>query len=1405
MLLIFLLFALCALTLCAYAMADAHTTVSIPMLIEHDAWEAVCEDDAAVPGASGHGAEYIGLNKKFTPGHRYRVRGQLGWSFLLTIDKQGIPAVAQIETGPFLAAPPNVFVDLTDQELKNPVLAIFGPVKEFTVVVPVDYLAWEIPGAYELRVGNRQVELPDGNWTMRGVLGWSLPLKVAGGTLQLAGEPVGLAATAVSIVDDMLVLGAMADANRVVIDVPELLGQYAITDAAGVVVLKNLRGAQTAALPPGEYRLTGEGWTANLHVERGRAHAELPPAQPAGIVCWPDGMALRPSGRFSVTAPWGEVELTLPEAGAQPISLGLGWSEDGASAISLRVETAAVGWRVSAAFIHGEANWPLSATVAALDQANVYPARDFLLTSGEAPVEFDLADAPAGAYMLTVTSPESACCASAVFICAGKPGASLWFAMNRVNYRADEPVEICAWQDGNTADARPMQITISAGGGRRLPLASFSGSCGLFRLASGTLAPGLYEVELHAGDELCARRTLQILPEEPATNFPIHAYQSVLRHGMTNVPELHEVGVRAFLEQSGLLLLHEKRTDAAGNLLAQLQRCQPAVGAVSRYLPQGGRALDLMDKLGWLFFAQWGSAHQPYGYGISFTDPGVVQRLVMTSLWTSQYGRQHPSFLGMNVFDEGGGMRGPWFHNDGNYHEYAAFEQKYGRKKPRFFGEDDDMARAWIYQKQLHHHTVYSAIGDGLEAINRLADPGAHLYLGTQNGNLNSFAVDGGHPPSAYRAITLSTFHWYPGYIYSAFILLGNEYHFMQPQPIEYWPLIWADGHHFLTRHEVNLAISRQVDGVGHFHWPDMITPGTFSKEKFTDEVIRERADDLKRLHARLTRFGDLFRAVRRVRSSEVAVLHSLYSIAPTLMPKQEDRGYAYRSAYRPVYGIYLLLSALLRQGVQAGIVCEEEVLERDGLAGRKILIVPGITEMMPELREKILQFIANGGTVFTDAGATVHLPGAQALPVDFFSEADNAHMDAGDPKSTRVDRAALAHVMPALAGVAKLLEHRPLPGSIDLLVTRQQQGKGQYYFCLNDRIFPLDQLPRPLSEYEVQLYHLPIETSVTLPAHGVVYDVFAGKEVARATGTATLPVQLPEGDMALFAVLPEAVGGVTLRADGALTAGQLASYEVSIAGDSGLLLTAAIPLEIRFLDADGQEIRPTIYRSTHDGIFRGALRVGAFDSQRITISARELLAGHQAQATLVVTSDRATVTELTDQVIVENGRALAPFLAGLHSVYLALGDGPGSPEEEDAAPLAAALRARGIDVEVRRASELARKTFDKYVGRGFFRMQTGVAAGFHVSEDALAGAEMIPEVDRAVIAIGSSQNNCLIRAVTEEHNWTRYADRGFPGPGRALLIHAWQPFSLTENAVLAIAEDAEGISKAVSYLAELL
>ncbi len=1320
---------------------EAKKKVKIKMLVEHDAWRVTCLDDESVRVRGGMGWAYRSLRRAFPVGHAYRITGDMGWSVTLTIAADGSRKVTDVQAGPYLAeAPPASVADDGAFEVR------FGRVPAFHFRIPVDWGRWKIDGAYEMRAGFRHVELPNGTWTLEAE-DWTVPLRVAEGKLSLGGAPEGVDRRDIRIHD-------------------------------GAVLALPHKDPDLAPKPAPEKPL---GYLTTYHSKRKRLDFRPVRTSP-----------LRVHGQ----------DLELPA----DTFAGVGSGKGAVLAVTARPTDA--GLACDARFLRGGKEWAVTGTLRPLDRSSPAEPVAVPLTPGEAVTT--ALDLPSGAYLLEAEAraPDGGafCTARVVVALKGnsRATASLWLPEGRTAYRAGEKIDIAVWHEA----ARPLSLVA-----RREGMVQALAACGrnrAIRIQPDAFSPGEVELQLRAGEEVLARRAITILPEARRSDFLIMSYASVLDQ-YDAVEKLDALGITGFLEQRGTRFGTRGRLDGVSRGLAECAQWLPAIGPADRYAPPRDRFLEFLDRKRWRIYAQWGSAHQPWGYGISFRDPIVVNRLAASSAWTTMAGRQHPCFMGMNVFDEGGTARGPRPYNDATYIEYDHFEKEFGRPRPRYAGEDREAARAWIYDKQRQHHNVYAGIGEVLDQINRFADPGAFAYLGTQNGNLNSMAVDGGHPPIAYKSITLSTMHWYPGYFRKSFILLGNEYHFMQPQTIEFMPLIWSDNDFTLTRHEVNLAVSRQVDGIAHFHWKKMI-PRAYFAGKETEEVKRY-VQGYRALHKRLERIGGLLRTIRRDRDAEVAVLYSLYDFAPKLLPTKDDAKHAYKEAYHAAYTGYCTLASLLHAGLQAGWLCEEEILRDRALARRKVLILPEITEMMPALRRRIRAFLDNGGTVFVDEGTRVDLPDAKKLPVDFGKLARTSKLPE-ERGGRNFAPLFLPDVVPVMREhVAPLVDHVVETNApLDLLVTRQVNGEAEYFLGVNENMLPEEDVPG-FKLYRRQKEWEPLQASLTLPARGAVYNMLSGERIEAGDGGAHANVDLAEGELCVYGVLPEPIGGIELTAPRGVHRGDAAPLRATLRGASGEVLRAAVPLEVRFLSAKGEPVRGVRLRSTDNGAWQGRFTAGLFDPGIVRVEVRETLTGQTAHADIEIADAGALATPLDGPVIAENAAAMETFFRAkavyelptllngeradyaalfeddLKAVYIALGDH--APPAEAVQRLAQFLEAQGVDVEIRRASDLAVKGFDDFVGRGVYRIREPIR---RVDDDI--------EVDRPVIAIGSAQDNALVRLALWHRRWTyRTSLGGFPAPGQAYVAHLWRPFSLHYDAVIAAANDPDGVAAAAGFL----
>lgn len=1359
------------LLLVAAAAAAPLPPVKVLFLVEHDPFTLTCSSDAQVPPQRGHGFGPTWRRYELRPDATYEIRGDMGWSARLTVGREKVTGIGEVTKGPRLATAPKAFV-----AADGAVEVQLGRVPDFQAQIPLEYGAWEVPGAYASRVGFRRLELPDGAWDVQG-RDWLVPLRVEQGQLWLAGDPTGLAPATATITADTLRLAP-----------------------------------KPGALPP--------------------------PATPPVLRALLTETSLRPDGSSLTTV---SALPELPPRGGTPASLsaeafwavGRGSDVSGGKRLEVVVVDDGKSLLITPVYLTGgKGRSHLDGTLRALDESSLFPSRKVQLNAGKTTFA-SINPAAAGLYELRLTAVNAQdvtdVLVSVVFAHRSPAAASLWLPQARTCFTDREAIDVAVWA---TAPAEVRLVATREGQGD-VVLAE-PGRNGTVVLPPFSFAPGDVRLELRRGADVLARRTLSIVPGERPSRFAVMAYGNFLgsRTWREDIDKMQRLGIRGCLDQAGTMLASATQCTGLATSLAAVVPLLPDVGPADRYAASAPGLLDRLDRLGWQYIAQWGCAHQPWGVGMSWGDPVVQARLAASSAWIAMQARRHPAFLGINLFDEGGTARGPRMEMDGTSIEYEHFRQAFGRAKPTWFGEDDAAARAWIYDKQEQMNAVYRATADVMADLNRLADPAAALTLGTQNGNLNSMAVDGGHPPLAYRALTRSTMHYYPVWRKSG-SLMGNEYHFMLPSAagVEFTPLIDANGSPSASLHEVSLMLSRQVDGLAYFHWDSGSTwslmPTThqafFLSSRLDQEALARQHEltpdqaaaahragqEWVRINERLETYGDFFRTIRRDRAGEIGVLYSLYSFAPRLFPKPDDPGYAYSQAWHAAGTAYYATSALLRAGMQAGWLSDEEILERDGLRGRKVIVLAQITAMRPELQAKLEAFVRAGGSVFADLGTTVTVAGARPLPLDFGrlwedstyerTVPGSAGKAAGPTVKTWLDTLTLGKVVPVLQDqISALVRGRVENGApLDLLVTRQVNGDSVYFLGVNEKYSSTRDLPAlRLHDRTVDVLQ-PLECRLLLPAMGVVYDVLAGSEVGRASGIKTIrQVKLAPGELVVYAVLPDAIGKLELSVAKDAPAQAETPVTVRLLGASGKLLSAAVPLEIRVTDAQtGTAVRPTLYRSTDRGEWHGSLAPGAFDPAVLRVQVRELITRREAVADVTVAARPPVAAVLDKPAFIENAGAVDAFLRGLagRSVYVVLGDATPAAVAE---PLQAALAAHRVEVRLWRASQVTGKSFDTHVGRGVYRLDAPI----------LAGSQATPEIDAPVIAIGSPADHALIRHATWERTWTGRLSLGaFPGPGQAYITHLWRPFSLRENSVLVSAGDDAGLRAGVAALVERL
>jgi hypothetical protein len=155
---------------------------------------------------------------------------------------------------------------------------------------------------------------------------------------------------------------------------------------------------------------------------------------------------------------------------------------------------------------------------------------------------------------------------------------------------------------------------------------------------------------------------------------------------------------------------------------------------------------------------------------------------------------------------------------------------------------------------------------------------------------------------------------------------------------------------------------------------------------------------------------------------------------------------------------------------------------------------------------------------------------------------------------------------------LAKILDGvTPPPAVVEdgaVFVSERRAEKGRYLFVVNDAAVKIE--PGLLWRTTLGVAsHRPQSVPVRLHGDdGVVYDVFARKEVQRKDGRVLADCRdLPAR---IFAVLPTAIDRVTLETPERVAAGRAFQWSVAVEDANALPIAASIPVRVRLLAADG-------------------------------------------------------------------------------------------------------------------------------------------------------------------------------------------------------------------------------------------
>jgi hypothetical protein len=353
--------------------------------------------------------------------------------------------------------------------------------------------------------------------------------------------------------------------------------------------------------------------------------------------------------------------------------------------------------------------------------------------------------------------------------------------------------------------------------------------------------------------------------------------------------------------------------------------------------------------------------------------------------------------------------------------------------------------------------------------------------------------------------------------------------------------------------------LSRPVRGIMYHGWQSLVETDSPGAYRYTNQHTQH---ELERLVKEIVEpLGPALLKIPDTRA-EVAFLESFTS-----------QMFARRGGYGSNMGwsadVWL---ALQHAHVRCDVLYEETLL-RDGLSGRRFLVMTECDVLTEPLVKAITAWQAAGGRVIAD---------------EFLCPALKADLTLASFKREKKADLDKAKVLALAADLGPQLDTLGLERAVtldqpEILVRTRHAGEADYHFLLNDR--------REFGSYVgqhglVMENGLPSAGTLTFaknpPAH--LYDLVAGRELAM-TKDHQLPVDLGPCDGRLLMTLPRPIAGLTVTAPASASPGDEVPLTFSVNDPAGEALPAVIPLRVEIRDANGRLAEGSGYHATDDGV----------------------------------------------------------------------------------------------------------------------------------------------------------------------------------------------------------------------------
>lgn len=400
--------------------------------------------------------------------------------------------------------------------------------------------------------------------------------------------------------------------------------------------------------------------------------------------------------------------------------------------------------------------------------------------------------------------------------------------------------------------------------------------------------------------------------------------------------------------------------------------------------------------------------------------------------------------------------------------------------------------------------------------------------------------------------------------------------------------------------------------------YPYQLYPETFEALKhFTNNVVKP--------------YGPMIKNLERS-SRKVAVLSSesskVYSASPRLL--------GYYSNYQ-VYSFYILLAMA---HIPADIVFDQTITQF-GLDGYDVLVIPKCDTLTETVYKKILAFKAKGGLVIADQYLRADIPDTIKFDFDFTPRTKvsaNALIEKADVADA-IDNEARETNIQTVRGVTaeddqKMMEmyanqlRKILNGKIDrevdcnnptVLLNMLEKDGVKYLFVINDKRIYGDRL----GEYKAILEKGVSQTvRILLNASCAdnlnIYDIIEHNALsfAKDGNNVIFDVNLPAAGGKIIALIKQKPESIEILVPQQISKrASQQKIDILIKDKDGLLVSGAIPLQVKIIDPEGHESEASDFYAALSGRCSINFVAGLNDSAgRWSIEVSNLMTGDKAK-----------------------------------------------------------------------------------------------------------------------------------------------------------------------------------------------